>query len=197
MVVIVAQALFFLLPAYVANMCPVIFGNVSWLQGLKKPIDRGRKLGSGPPRLGMARRLGSGRLFGQHKTYLGFVVGVPGAFIVSLLQILMYVQIPSLRWLYLFEYSIPLAAVLGFFMGFGALFGDLFKSFIKRRLGFKDGVSFFPFDQLDFVFGGLLFGALVYVPSWIHILVLLLLTPLLHFLSNLAGYKLGLKKVWW
>ena len=87
--------------------------------------------------------------------------------------------------------------MLGFLLGLGGLTGDLLKSFLKRRLRLKDGAPFFPLDQLDFVFGGLLFGAVLHFPGWYHVAVLLLMTPLLHLLSNLAGYKLGLKKVWW
>lgn len=184
MLVVVAQALFFFLPAYVANMCPVIFGNVRWLKSLKKPIDGGR-------------RFGSARLFGEHKTYLGFVVGVTGAALTGVTQYLIFSGIPQVRWIFLFEYSPVPAFLTGFILGLGALSGDLVKSFIKRRLGKKDGESFFPFDQLDFVIGGLVAGSWVYFPSWSHVAVLIVLTPLLHFLSNIAGFKLGLKKVWW
>jgi CDP-2,3-bis-(O-geranylgeranyl)-sn-glycerol synthase len=184
MLVVVAQALFFFLPAYVANMCPVILGNVRCLQFLKKPIDGGR-------------RFGSGRLFGEHKTYLGFVAGVLGASLTGIVQYLIFWGIPQIRWIFLFEYSPVSALLAGFMLGLGALSGDLVKSFIKRRLGKKDGESFFPFDQLDFVIGGLLAGSAVYFPSWSHVAVLIILTPVLHLLSNIAGFKLGLKKVWW
>lgn len=184
MLVVVAQALFFFLPGYVANMCPVIFGNVQWLNFFKKPIDGGR-------------RLGSSRLFGEHKTYLGFVVGITGASLTGIIQYFIFSGIPQIRWIFLFEYSLFSAFLAGFMLGVGALCGDLLKSFIKRRLGKKDGASFFPFDQLDFVIGGLAAGSLVYFPSWSHVAVLIVLTPLLHFLSNIAGFKLGLKKVWW
>lgn len=184
MFVVVAQALFFFLPGYVANMCPVVFGNVPGLKFLKKPVDGGKKFGSG-------------RLFGEHKTYLGFVTGVTGALMTGLFQYLVYVNAPQARWIFLFEYSFFPSVFLAFLLGFGALTGDLVKSFVKRRFGIREGSSFFPFDQLDFVAGGFIAGAWIYLPSWWHILAVVLLTPLLHLLSNIAGYKLGLKKVWW
>lgn len=184
LVIIIAQALFFFLPAYIANMCPVIFGNLGWLQFLKKPIDGGRKIGHS-------------KIFGEHKTYLGFVVASLGGLLVGFLQALLFINVAESHWLFLFPYSWSSGLLLGFLLGFGALFGDLIKSFIKRRLHIKEGSPFLPFDQLDFVVGGLLFCSLVYLPSWKHILVLALLTPLLHLLSNVIGYKLGLKKVWW
>ncbi len=184
MLVTIAQALFFFLPAYIANMSPVVFGNVGWLQPFKKPIDGGRKLGSLT-------------IFGEHKTYLGFLVGVSAAMVTSLLQALIFAYFSDARWLFLFPYSYFSAIWLGFLLGFGALLGDLLKSFIKRRLRIVSGAPFFPFDQLDIVVGGLLLGAFVYFPSWNHILVLVLLTPLLQLFSNIISYKLGLKKVWW
>ncbi len=184
MVDIIAQALFFFLPAYIANMCPVVFAKAGVMQRFKKPVDAGRMYKGQ-------------RLFGDHKTYYGFLVGVVGAVVTGLLQALFYDFIPGAHWLFLLPYSFSFGALLGFLLGLGGLTGDLLKSFLKRRLRLKDGAPFFPLDQLDFVFGGLLFGAVLHFPGWYHVAVLLLMTPLLHLLSNLAGYKLGLKKVWW
>jgi len=184
MFVVIMQALFFFLPAYVANMSPVIFGKVSAFDFLRKPID-GR------------RKLGHLSFFGEHKTYYGFIVGFAGAIIAGFLQVFTFQNIPSLGWLFLFRYNFTNGISLAFLLGFGGLLGDLLKSFIKRRLNIQSGKPFFPFDQLDFVIGGLLFGALIYFPSWWHVVVLLLLTPLLHVVSNIIGYKMGLKKVWW
>ncbi len=184
MLVTIAQALFFFLPAYIANMFPVVFGNLPSLQRLKKPIDGGRKLGR------MA-------VFGEHKTYFGFIVGVTGAVAVAILQLLLFDYVPGARWIFLFSYSFSSAVLLGFLLGFGSLLGDLVKSFFKRRYSVPSGAPFFPFDQLDFVVGGLFLGSFLYFPSWDHVLALVFLTPLLHLVSNVMGFKLGLKKVWW
>lgn len=184
MFVIVAQALFFFLPAYLANGAPVVFAKIRWLERFKKPIDSGKKLGTLS-------------IFGENKTYFGFIIGVSGATVTGLLQACMFMYFPEIHWLFLVNYSFIFAVILGFLLGFGALLGDLLKSFMKRRLHIQNGKPFFPFDQLDFVVGGLLLGGLVYFPSWIHVLTLVLLTPLIHIISNILGYKLGLKKVWW
>jgi len=82
----------------------------------------------------------------------------------------------------------------------GALLGDIVESFFKRRMGKERGEDWIPFDQLDFVVGALLlsfitssiidlFDILPY--NWflknfspLHILVILILTPFLHILSN-------------
>ncbi len=184
MLLIVAQALFFFLPAYMANMFPVVFGKVKKLEHFKKPIDHGKKFGKKS-------------LFGEHKTYFGFLIGVSGALLTGLLQSAIYSYFPDSRMLFLEPYPLSFALQLGFLLGFGSLLGDLIKSFFKRRLGIASGAPFFPFDQLDFVAGGLLLAAPLFLPSWEYILTLVLFTPLLHFLSNVLGYSLGLKKVWW
>ncbi len=74
--------------------------------------------------------------------------------------------------------------------------GMLANSFMKRRLGLAWGSPFPPFDQLDFLAGGLLglYLSGYYVGS---ILFILLLTFFLHIFSNMIAYKLGLKDVWW
>ncbi len=185
MLVIVAQALFFFLPAYIANMFPVVFGKVKWLQPFRKPIDGGRKWNSQP-------------VFGENKTYFGFLVGVTGAVLMGLVQFGIFVYFPQTHWLFLTDYSsFAFVLTLSFLLGFGSLLGDLCKSFFKRRLGIANSAPFFPFDQLDLVVGGLLLSSIFYFPSWNHVLVLLILTPLLHFLSNCTAYMLGFKKVWW
>ena len=180
----VVQSLFFFLPGYIANMFPVVLTNVRWMQFLKKPVDCGVKIGK------MS-------LFGEHKTYFGFLAGVFGGVVVGVLQGFLYEYSEGVRFLYFTPYSLHSGLFLGFLLGFGALFGDLIKSFIKRRFGIANGRPFFPFDQLDFVIGGLLFGTIVYSPTWDVVAILLVVSPFLHFLSNLLGYFLGLKKVWW
>ena len=107
--------------------------------------------------------------------------------------------------------------VIGFAMGFGAIVGDATKSFFKRRTGREGGAPWVPFDQLDFVVGALVFAYLASLvlqilppqppnwwwlmfgpaPGWWRLLVLLLLTPGLHFVVNIIGYKLKMKKVPW
>jgi len=72
----------------------------------------------------------------------------------------------------------------------------LANSFTKRRLGLKWGAPFPPFDQLDFLAGGL---AGLYL-SGIQVGSLLLIVPFTFFLhlgGNMIAYKLGLKDVWW
>lgn len=184
MFLIIAQALFFFLPGYVANMLPVVFAKFGFLKSLDFPIDRGKKLGEYD-------------VFGSHKTYRGFVAGVLGSLFIVGIQIALWTFIPSSHFLFLFPYAGWKMIGFGVLMGFGALLGDLIKSFFKRRFRVKEGAVFFPFDQLDFVVGGILGASIIFMPGYGHLAVLFIFTPLLHFLSNLIAYKLGWKKVWW
>jgi len=127
------------------------------------------------------------KLFGSHKTYGGFIFGILTAILVTFMQYKLNLSINLLN------YSNFL--LIGFLFGFGALFGDLVKSFFKRRIGIKPGKPWIPFDQLDFIVGGLLFISLVYVPEFEIILTLLVLTPIGHILINHIGYYLRVREV--
>jgi len=105
-------------------------------------------------------------------------------------------------WVYPPEYTGPAPIgeqidKLAALFGLGAIAGDLVKSFFKRRLKIAEGRPWIPFDQIDLVLGALICVSPVYALDLPRVLVLLLLTPFLHFLTNLTGYTLGLKDVWW
>jgi len=125
-------------------------------------------------------------IFGKSKTYRGFLFGVTGALIVGLLQ----------YYFGLYD-ELVYSLLLAFLLGFGALLGDLFKSFVKRRIGIKSGQPWIVFDQIDYVIGGLCFSYIVKPVPLETIIILLLISPLLSLGSNIISYALKLKKVWW
>lgn len=133
------------------------------------PLDGGRNFGDGKP------------IFGSHKTVRGFVAGlVVGTLVGFGLSLVI-------------DYSI----LLGFAVSLGALFGDLAEAFVKRRLGFAPGASFPVADQLDFVVGALIFSLFVSPPSWQVALVVVVVTPPIHLLTNFIAYRIGVKKEPW
>jgi CDP-2,3-bis-(O-geranylgeranyl)-sn-glycerol synthase len=83
---------------------------------------------------------------------------------------------------------------LGLVIGLGSLLGDIFESFLKRRVGIKSGQPWWGFDQLDFVIGALILGSFVEPISRTAIIILLIGMPILHPLANYIGYKLKIKK---
>ncbi|RMF54342.1 CDP-archaeol synthase [Candidatus Woesearchaeota archaeon] len=175
---LVLKSAYFIAPAALANIAPVFSHKI--LKGKAVPVDLGKKFGRKP-------------LFGSHKTYKGFFAGVITAIIVVFLQKEIYF-VDGFKEFSLIDYSSINPFFLGFLFGFGAMFGDLAESFVKRRVGKKPGEAFVPWDQLDFIIGALVLTSFVYVPPWQVILAALIITLIFHILLSLAAYYLGLKK---
>jgi CDP-2,3-bis-(O-geranylgeranyl)-sn-glycerol synthase len=175
----VVTAVWLMLPAYIPN-------NAAVLAGGGRPIDGGRTLGDR-------------RLLGDGKTWRGTAVGTTaGALLaVGLNQLNGAVADPLAVDLPTF----PLFVLVAFPLG--AMLGDIGASFLKRRTGRQRGAPFPGVDQLDFVVGALLLAALA-APSWFFdaftgpvLLVILILTPLLHVLTNGIAYAIGVKDEPW
>lgn len=156
----IGYALWFIFPAYCANAAPVIFGG-------GHPIDFGKIFWDGKP------------IFGSHKTLRGFFSGLVVGTLVGFVQTLLFQNI-----LFQYEPQFRYDVLLGFMMSLGALVGDLTESFIKRRLDISPGSSFPIADQLDFVAGAFLFSLPVSPPSLLTALIILVITPPIHFLTN-------------
>jgi len=176
---IVVTAVWAMLPAYVPN-------NVAVLAGGGKPIDGGQKLGGR-------------RILGDGKTRRGTVVGTAAGLGLALLLSEIAPTVGEIVGHQLPTF--PVVAGLG--LAFGAMLGDIAASFLKRRTGRERGAAFPGLDQLDFVVGAL---ACVWVlaPDWTEmtfttpvLLVVLVLTPLLHVLTNVGAYAAGLKDEPW
>ncbi|MEI6627760.1 MAG: CDP-2,3-bis-(O-geranylgeranyl)-sn-glycerol synthase [bacterium] len=182
MLILIITSFYFILPAYVANMAPVIFAKLNLLNYLSKPIDGGYKIGQQD-------------FFGKNKTWRGLVAGLIMGILVAFVQSLL-VRVSFFAQISLVDYQ-HIFILFGAASGAGALLGDLIKSFIKRRINIDSGKSWPVFDQLDFVIGSLLFTWSFYVPTWQVALTIIILTLILHPLANLSGYWLKLKKVWW
>jgi len=168
MLTLVLKSLYFFLPAYLANMAPVLVKKIPFAD---KPI--------------WAKKLGT------HKTWRGIISAVVFGTIVFWLQKVAYVA--GFKSLALIDYS-DFSILLGFLLGSGAIFGDAMKSYYKRKADIKEGHPWPVFDQIDFVIGGLVFSWFVYVPAAEVALIVLVLSPLLHFLVSYSGYLLRLRK---
>jgi CDP-2,3-bis-(O-geranylgeranyl)-sn-glycerol synthase len=137
------------------------------------PIDAGKVFIDGKP------------IFGSHKTVRGFFAGLIVGTLVGFVQNAVYPLYQS-------------NLLLGFVLSLGALIGDLLDSFVKRRLGFPPGASFPILDQLDFVVGALLFSLIVPpLPPLNLILIIIVITPPIHLLTNVLAFLLGFKSTPW
>jgi len=166
----VGYALWFIFPAYCANAVPVIFGG-------GYPLDAGRTFFDGKP------------ILGSHKTLRGFFSGLVVGTLVGFLQTILFQYV-------LFQYDAQLqySVLLGFMLSLGALVGGLAESFVKRRLNIPPGSSLPIADQLDFVIGAFIFSLPVSPPSLLTALIILVITPPIHFLTNLLASLLGMKR---
>lgn len=168
----IIKSLYFFLPAYFANMAPELLRGIPFLG---KPVWE-KKLG-------------------PNKTWRGVILAGLVGVLVFWLQ----------KWLFDFGFFYRISIIdyrdfsllLGFLLGLGAIMGDLVKSYYKRKAGIKPGESWKPWDQLDFVIGGLVLGGLVYVPKIEVAVVLLIVSPFLHISFARLGYWLGVKKSKW
>lgn len=179
---IVLGCLWYMLPAYFANMAPILVRK--YFKFLARPVDFG-KTWLGKP------------ILGAHKTFRGLIFGTLVGVVVMLFQVSLFNHTLFFRDISLFVYPKANYLLLGFLLGSGALVGDMAESFFKRRFSIKPGKRWIPFDQLDYVVGALVFGSFVYTPSLAAIIVILVASFLLHIIANHIGYYLGIKKTKW
>lgn len=179
-------AVWFFLPALIANPAAALLGGGT-------PIDFGAKLRDGH------------RILGDGKTWRGLLGGAASGILVGLLE-----QAPSNGWPALaFGQPPSLASALVPItaLAVGALLGDLLGAFVKRRFGKPRGARVPVLDQYDFVLGAIAVLLLVDPAWWIarywtgiglyRLAFLIVITPLLHRAVNILGYRMGAKREPW
>ena len=162
----------FLIPMYIANAIPVLLGG-------GKSLDLGANWSDGR------------RIFGKSKTVRGFIAGVFGGTLAGII-ISQYYLLP-------FFDSVELQMVGVFSLSLGTMIGDAVGSFVKRRFGVDSGKPFF-LDSIMFLIFALILvypfaNAALYEP--LNILFFLVLTVVLHPLTNFIANRAGLKNVPW
>jgi CDP-2,3-bis-(O-geranylgeranyl)-sn-glycerol synthase len=172
-------SLFLIMPSYISNAAMVIVGG-------GKPVDGGRNFIDGR------------RLFGDHKTWKGLILGplllgIPisiGVFFIFIIlwpfihpiietaaglgQYKLYYD-PSIYQFYFIggpgTIGILILVVRIIFCSYGAGIGDLIGSCIKRRLNIASGAPFWIVDQLDFAVFSILFAFIpkLFFPSLYYV----------------------------
>lgn len=174
-IVALAQALWFVAPAWAANAFPPLTGG-------RLPLDR-------------RATLHGKRIFGDSKTVEGTLGGLLFGCFIGWLQMLAQPAFPPELWSDLGLFSMgPLLVVL---IVVGALAGDIIGSAAKRRANLEPGTPFWPFDQLGFILFAMLFAAPLLVLPLAAVVVIVVLTLLVHWLGNLLGYAMRVKRVPW
>jgi CDP-2,3-bis-(O-geranylgeranyl)-sn-glycerol synthase len=135
------------------------------------PIDFGKKFFDGRP------------IFGKNKTFRGFFSGLAIGTAVGIVESAFFPEYPIF---------------FGFLLSLGALLGDLTGAFLKRRLGLAPGDLLPVVDQVDFIFGAMVFSLPLQILSSLELVIaVLVITPPIHLLTNFVAYKLGLKNNPW
>ena len=176
---VILQVFYLMLPAYFANMAPVIVKGS--FKSLKIPLDFNKKINKKP-------------ILGENKTFRGLIFGVLFAVIIAYLQFLLHNN-NILADIAIIDYSNWL--LIGFLLGFGAIFGDLVESYVKRRMNYEPGRSFVPFDQIDFVIGALIFVYPLVILSLDKIVVMLFLSFILHIIVNHIAFYMNIRREKW
>ena len=182
MIEVLLFSIWFFLPAGLANVTPVFARMIPGFTKLSHPIDGG-KMWQGK------------RILGDNKTWRGLLFGVFIGVITLALQ--KYLFNNSL-WL---QDNLPntvdyqtVTLWLGVLLGFGALAGDAIESFIKRQSGYNSGSSWFPFDQIDYIVGGLLASSLVVALTFSQVLIIIVIWFGMHLFWTYVGYLIGVRE---
>ncbi len=186
--VIPARVLWVLTPAMISNAGATLPG------GWGPPMDFGR-LWPGDGK----------RIFGPSKTWSGFLFGIVFGLPFGLLEAwLILLAPPNLAIVPQYGPTVLASVPVVFLICAGAMVGDAFGSFVKRRLGRPSGSRSPLLDPLPFVvlpIGlGLAFYPLIFFVTFFSLealLWVLVFTIGLHILFNWVGYRLGTKTVPW
>ncbi|MEJ2296709.1 MAG: CDP-archaeol synthase, partial [Candidatus Lokiarchaeota archaeon] len=206
-------SLLFIVPAYLSNAGMVIVGK-------GKPVDGGKICRDGR------------RLLGDHKTWNGLIkgplyIGIPISIVLFLIFTLLWDLIRiipdagitlGIYRLYndiiYYQYyfiggSLPIGFIVLllriFLCSYGAGFGDLLGSFLKRRFNIESGEPFWVIDSLDFAGIAIIITSIpsffmpniFLAPDIFIVTFLLILTPSVSIIANTIAYIIGLKDVPW
>jgi CDP-2,3-bis-(O-geranylgeranyl)-sn-glycerol synthase len=182
LIIFCLNVVYFLLPAYIANLSGLTLGGTTPVDGGKNFIDGRRLIGNGVTWKGL--------IFG---TIVGTLVGLIQGFILISFFSKTFIDY-SQGFVILDIYS---GILIGFLLSIGALLGDGVGSFIKRRLNIDRGKPAPLLDQLDFYIGAILLVSLVVKLNPTFIAVGAIITLILHLLTNSIAYFIGMKDVWY
>jgi len=118
--------------------------------------------------------------FGKNKTWRGFI----GAIIFGTISYVILVKLSIV------VFSVDLASIIfiGFLFSFGAIGGDLIKSFFKRKMKIESGESWLPWDQIDYILGVIVLTYFIYQYTFNQIVLMLILGGVISAIAHRIGY---------
>lgn len=183
-----------MIPVIVGGILNMIFVKSKYLNKTKIPIDRGLILKD------------EKRLFGENKTYKGFL----GMILCTAVATVLWGYFSGLSRIIeennimysIYENGFFFNLIVGLALGFSYVLLELPNSFIKRRLDIGPGQSktnilgifFICFDQVDSLFGCALVLSLVSNMTLAFYFYLVLLGGIIHYFINILLYLMKLKR---
>ncbi len=122
------------------------------------------------------------KIFGKNKTWRGFL----GAIIIGTLSFFVLIKLNIIPA----PGSLSFILFIGFLFSFGAIGGDLVKSFFKRKAGIQAGESWSPWDQIDYVLGAIILTCFVYQYSFSQIIFMIILGGVTSVLFHRFGHMI-------
>ncbi len=181
----IAQGIWLMFPAFVAGPGAVFLGGGA-------PIDGGRVHRDGR------------RVLGDGKTWRGLIGGVAFGMFIGFLQV---IANSFSVWPEFTFGTFPSSLVVIFTLSFGSLLGDMIGSYFKRRKGILRGEKAPILDQYDFLVVAVVLVAVLqwswffehYINGYaiLGLIAVVVITPILHRITNIIGYRLGRKEVPW
>ena len=182
---LIIRTFWLMFPAYAVNSAAVFVGGGT-------PMDFGRKAKDGD------------RILGDGKTWRGFFGGSLAGVVIGLAMNWIALQLPENGYVVPFDRNYLYAAYVIALLSLGSMTGDAIGSYVKRRMKIPRGGKANLMDPLGFVVTAWAFVAIgatawfvAYMWGVVPILTMVILTPLIHRLTNILGYKMGRKKVPW
>ncbi|MCX7922059.1 MAG: CDP-archaeol synthase [Clostridia bacterium] len=183
-----------LLPVIFAGVLNMVWVKSPYMSFLKRPIDNSRNFFDGK------------RIFGENKTWKGFVGMIVFAIITTVIWGLICEKSQYLNahnYLYRnYDNTLLYNLNIGFFLGLAYALFELPNSFLKRRIDITPGKStsgaksifFIFFDQADSIFGCVLVILFVYKMSIQFYIAYVLLGAITHIAINMLLYFLKLRR---
>lgn len=175
-------ALWFFLPAGMANMIPIPIAKVPGLRRFETPLDFGATFRGY-------------RVFGPHKTWRGLIAGIVAATLTLWLQ--QYLASHSM-WLQPFEDQVDYTSlptlIVGPLLAIGALGGDAIKSFFKRRRNIAPGKVWLPYDLIDHIVGAAILVLPFVVFAWWVYPIIVAVWLFANMTISYAGYLVHIKE---
>jgi len=182
---IVLELLIFALPVIFAAIFHMVVVKLNVFPFLNYPLDHNKKWRGKP-------------IFGKNKTYRGLIIMIVFSIFFTFIYKVLADNFSGFNSHNLLNFQIYSFTFYGFLYGAAYIIAELPNSFIKRRMGAKEGKSnniiMVLFDQLDSVIG----ITLLFIPfsafTIKHFFVGILFFGLLHIIINYLLFLIGLRK---